>query len=186
MPITIGAKQESGFDDPIGLLGDCHRRIEQFLSILVAVADQTRGGRLNNDQRKALETALRYFREAAPKHTADEEESLFPQLYRTEKLTPAVLAEIAGLKEDHEQATVYHRQADGIGRRWLAGGELREGDLEAFTIVLAALTNLYRRHIKVEDDVIFPVAARILSDSEEGSGGIRNGRAARSAPRRAR
>ena len=77
MRITIGAKQESGFDDPIGLLGDCHRRIEQFLSILVAVADQARGGRLNHDQRIALETGLRYFREAAPKHTADEEESLF-------------------------------------------------------------------------------------------------------------
>jgi hypothetical protein len=35
---------------------------------------------LTEETRAALETALRYFREAAPKHTADEEESRFPRL----------------------------------------------------------------------------------------------------------
>jgi len=167
MPITIGAKQESGFDDPIGLLGDCHRRIEQFLSILVAVADQARGRRLNHDQRIALETALRYFREAAPKHTADEEESLFPLLCRTGNLEPAILAEIVVLQEDHGQATMYHHQTDRIGCRWLANGELQADELEALTIALNALTNLYRGHIKVEDEVVFPRAVQALSDSEK-------------------
>jgi len=35
---------------------------------------------LTEETRAALESALRYFREAAPKHTADEEESLFPRM----------------------------------------------------------------------------------------------------------
>ena len=86
MPIVIGAKQESDFNDPIGLLGDCHRRIEHFLSMLVTVANQAHGTRMTCDQQLALETALRYFREAAPRHTADEEESLFPYLNRTGKI----------------------------------------------------------------------------------------------------
>jgi hemerythrin-like domain-containing protein len=167
MPITIGAKQESGFDDPIGLLGDCHRRIERFLSTLVAVADQARVGRLNHDQRIALETALRYFREAAPRHTADEEESLFPVLCRTGKLEPAILAKIVALKEDHEQATRYHHQTDRIGCRWLADGELQAGELDSLNIALTSLTNLYRGHIKVEDEVVFPRAVQALSDSEK-------------------
>jgi len=34
MAIQIGAKPDSGFDDPIGMLKDCHRRIERFLGIL--------------------------------------------------------------------------------------------------------------------------------------------------------
>jgi hypothetical protein len=34
MAIQIGAKPDSGFDDPIGMLKDCHRRIEHFLNIL--------------------------------------------------------------------------------------------------------------------------------------------------------
>jgi hypothetical protein len=38
MPIVIGAKRESDFTDPIGMLGDCHRRIDRFLNVLVRVA----------------------------------------------------------------------------------------------------------------------------------------------------
>jgi hypothetical protein len=34
MTIQIGAKPDSGFDDPIGMLKDCHRRIEHFLYML--------------------------------------------------------------------------------------------------------------------------------------------------------
>src|SRR5579872_776949 len=80
MPITIGAKQESDFTDPIGMLGDCHRRIERFLSVLQKLASERQGGALNGQEQNALAASLRYFREAAPKHTADEEESLFPRM----------------------------------------------------------------------------------------------------------
>jgi hypothetical protein len=38
MPIVIGAKRESDFTDPTGMLGDCHRRIDRFLNVLVRVA----------------------------------------------------------------------------------------------------------------------------------------------------
>jgi hypothetical protein len=36
MPIVIGAKRESDFTDPIGMLSDCHRRIEMFLNVWCA------------------------------------------------------------------------------------------------------------------------------------------------------
>src|ERR1017187_10966064 len=74
MPIVIGAKRESSFTDPIGLLSDCHRRVERFLAVRVHVATQAPGEPFTGEQRTAWDTALRYFREAAPKHTADEEE----------------------------------------------------------------------------------------------------------------
>ena len=77
MPTVIGAKRESDFEDPIGMLGDCHRRIERFLNALFTIATDAKGGPLTNEQQATLTTSLRYFREAAPKHTADEEESLF-------------------------------------------------------------------------------------------------------------
>ena len=44
MPVTIGAKRESDFSDPLGMLSDCHRRIERFLHALIVVAGQARGG----------------------------------------------------------------------------------------------------------------------------------------------
>ncbi|HEY1499076.1 MAG TPA: hypothetical protein VGF88_05825 [Acidobacteriaceae bacterium] len=37
MPAHIGAKLYSGFDDPCGMLHDCHRRIERFLAVLCEV-----------------------------------------------------------------------------------------------------------------------------------------------------
>ncbi|HKE20986.1 MAG TPA: hypothetical protein VKB88_01280 [Bryobacteraceae bacterium] len=56
MPVTIGAKPESTFADPIGLLTDCHRRIECFLGVLVQLIGQTT---LTGEQRTALDTTLR-------------------------------------------------------------------------------------------------------------------------------
>ena len=92
MPVQIGAKTHT-FSDPTALLSDCHRRIEMFLGTLEKIAahiDQP----LPDDVRRALESALRYFREAAPKHTADEEESVFPP-------PPAILRSRDEHRADH-------------------------------------------------------------------------------------
>ena len=78
MPVQIGAQSHS-FSDPTGLLSDCHRRIEMFLRALERVASVI-DRPLTEDIRTAMESALRYFREDAPKHTADEEMSLFPRM----------------------------------------------------------------------------------------------------------
>ena len=80
MAVQIGARPDSGFDDPIGMLKDCHRRIERFLDILCQVAQQAQGRALSIDERSAVESAIRYFFESGPRHNMDEEESLFPRL----------------------------------------------------------------------------------------------------------
>ena len=140
MPIVIGAKRESDFTDPIGMLGDCHRRIEMFLNVLVRVAEQARGETLNEEQRGALETALRYFREAAPKHTADEEESLFPRLRRIESAdVRALMARIESLEEEHVCADRSHGEVDSLGRLWLKDGTL-PADQAARLLTLVAPT----------------------------------------------
>ena len=148
MPIVIGAKRESDFTDPIGMLGDCHRRIERFLNALLTVATGAKGGPLTNEQQAALATGLRYFREAAPKHTADEEESLFPRLSRLDRpdLQP-LLARIDSLQQDHECAERSHREVDRLGQLWLANGRLSPQDAEDLATVLTQLTALYHRHI---------------------------------------
>lgn len=75
MPVQIGA-QAHNFSDPTGLLSDCHRRIEMFLGTLEGVASLI-DRPLTEETRVALESALHYFREAAPKHTADEGDPCF-------------------------------------------------------------------------------------------------------------
>jgi hemerythrin-like domain-containing protein len=167
VPIVIGAKRESDFQNPIGMLGDCHRRIERFLNALFTVATDAKGGPLTNEQRAALATSLSYFREAAPKHTADEEESLFPRLRRLGRpeLQP-LLAKVDSLQRDHEFAEKSHREVDDLGRLWLANGRLSPQDAERLAIVLRQLVELYCRHIAVEDTEVFPFAANALPSSD--------------------
>ena len=167
MPIVIGAKRESDFKDPIGMLGDCHRRIERFLNALFTVANDAKGGPLTNEQQAALAISLRYFREAAPKHTADEEETLFPRLRRLRRpdLQP-LLAKVDSLQQDHELAEKSHRKVDDLGRSWLANGQLSPEDAERLATVLRQLVEAYCRHTAVEDTEVFPFAANVLSLSD--------------------
>lgn len=164
MPVQIGGKPESTFDDPIGLLGDCHRRVERFLGVLVKVASDARGQSLSVEQRGALETALRYFREAAPKHTADEEESLFPRMRAAGgPAVEAVLAQVEALEADHVRAGPAHDEVDSLGRRWLDEGRLSGADAARLCDVVNELAAMYRNHIAIEDREVFPAAAAALT-----------------------
>ena len=164
MPIVIGAKRESSFTDPIGLLSDCHRRVERFLAVLVHVATQAHGEPFSGEQRTAWDTALRYFREAAPKHTADEEESLFPRLRAMDRSeVKALLARVDGLEQDHVRAAQAHAEIDRLGLAWLANGRLSPEEASRLAALLAQLADLYRAHIAIEDTEVFPLAAEVLS-----------------------
>jgi len=167
MAVTIGAKRESDFTDPIGLLKDCHRRIERFLAVLVQVAAGTLGAQLSTEQGTALETALRYFRESAPRHTGDEEESLFPRLRKIS--TPEVtstLAKVEALEKDHVAIDRGHAEVDRLGRAWLSHGTLSSEDAAQFSEVVNQLAQIYPKHIAMEEQEVFPVAARALAESE--------------------
>lgn len=173
MPITIGKKIESDYSNPLGLLSDCHRRIETFLDVLMRVTNQARGAGLNEDQRHALEVALRYFREAAPTHTRDEEESLFPRmLASTDARARSAIALLDGLHADHELADAGHAEVEALGSQWLSEGALSIRSTDRLTELLDQLHSTYQKHIAVEDGEVFPLAGQILSDAELAAVGI--------------
>jgi hemerythrin-like domain-containing protein len=152
MGITFGQKREHGYDDPVGMLADCHRRIERFLGDLQAMA---RTGTLDPAGRMRLEAALRYFTQALPKHTADEEESLFPRL----RAHGQALAELAHLQADHDRTRVLHAEVDALGRAWLTQGSC---DLARLQHVLGELATIHAEHIALED-ALFPRIAGALT-----------------------
>ena len=165
MPVSIGAS-ENTFANPIGLLSDCHRRIERFLQALLTVATEVAGGSLEAEHRRALETALKYFREAAPKHTADEEEDLFPMLRQlASQRVSTVLTAVDRLEAEHKTAEAWHREVEDIGERWLRQDHLSSEEAAHFRGLLASLSDLYRSHIATEEQDIFPVAQAELPDS---------------------
>jgi hemerythrin-like domain-containing protein len=165
MPVVIGGKPESSFADPIGLLTDCHRRIERFLSVLARVSEGAQGHPLTAEQRTALETALRYFRDAAPKHTADEEQTLFPRLRSMDRPEiRAVLSTVDALEKQHTEADQSHAEIDRLGRSWLAAGSLPPAGAARFAALVSRLSELYREHISVEERELFPAAAAALDE----------------------
>ncbi|MBI4514804.1 MAG: hemerythrin domain-containing protein [Deltaproteobacteria bacterium] len=161
--INIGDPPASDFNDPLGVLSDCHRRVEHFLQLLLTVTQQAQGGELAPDQRAALEAGLRYFAEAAPKHTSDEEDSLFPRLRACRHPeVRAALAVVESLHADHLRAEPAHQVVDELGRRWLADGRLPADSVRTLSETLRQLAATYQRHIAIEDTELFPLARRAL------------------------
>lgn len=160
MGIQIGAKPDSGFDDPIGMLRDCHRRIEHFLNILCGVAERAPGRALTDEETAAIQAALHYFRVGGQRHTADEEESLFPRLRA--QVGSANLSELGTLEHDHRDANHLHAAADSLYSAWIANGSLNSEEARRLLSATKQLKLLYEAHIEIEEGIVFPRAAEVL------------------------
>jgi hemerythrin-like domain-containing protein len=162
----LGRTPDHGFDEPLGLLTDCHRRIEKFLELLQRAVREHARAPLDTPTAEAIRNAQRYFAKAAPKHTADEEESLFPRLRAAAATQGKDCKAIARLEGDHEQADRLHAQVDGLLEVWLRDGSLPAERFTELGSVLATLRELYREHIHVEEAEVFPLAGSLLSPSD--------------------
>jgi hemerythrin-like domain-containing protein len=161
MSIQIGAKPDSGFDDPIGMLKDCHRRIEQFLHVLCLVVERAPGRQLTDEEQAAVQSALNYFKVGGQRHTADEEQSLFPRM-KAEKGTAGALKEIEALEAEHREADDLHLAVEKLYDTWTSGRVLNSEDEGRLRLATQRLRRLYLGHIKIEENLVFPRASESL------------------------
>ncbi|MFP5236205.1 MAG: hemerythrin domain-containing protein [Acidobacteriota bacterium] len=161
MGIQIGAKPDAGFDDPLGMLKDCHRRIERFLGVLCLVAERARGRAMTDEESAAVQAALSYFRAGGQRHTRDEEDSLFPRM-RAAGIDPAEIERVGGLEHDHQVADNLHSEADRLFTEWLEKSRLPAEEETALLHGTEQLKALYAKHIDVEEKQVFPCAAEHL------------------------
>ena len=133
-----------------------------FMGALKGVAG-TSDRELTEETHRVLDQALRYFREAAPKHTADEEESLFPRLRRmSNPELQAALEQLDALEKDHRWAGPLHADVERLGGKYLNEGRLSPDEAQVFRNSVHQLDAMYKRHIDVEDREVFPIAERVL------------------------
>lgn len=169
MPIQIGARPLADFSSPVDMMEDCHRRIEHFLQVLRRITARTSDAALSDDEREAMQRALNYFVRAAPRHTADEEESLFPRLRAmavNDDAARAALDRLDELERDHEHADRLHADVESLGRAWLEAGDISSDDRARMGTALDDLAQMYERHIHIEDAQVFPAARRLLDDDQ--------------------
>lgn len=166
MPVTLNAPPQPDFTQPIELLSDCHRRIERFLETLQLVAERAVQGPLDDEHVNALKVTLAYFAQAAVRHTADEEQSLFPLLRRSSDPRAAgALEQIDRLEQDHRRGDLLHQQIHRLGECLVEKGELPACEAKTLLDAVRALRAIYTPHIAAEDTVLFPLAKSVLSQA---------------------
>ena len=154
----------AGFDDPLGMLLGCHRRIEKKLATLTSLAAHLAAKGIDAQASVAAQAVLRYFNVAAAHHHADEEEDLFPMLGRRIGDAPERerFAQLdASLRKEHREMedlwARLRRPLEGIAEGLMR--TLPQADVQAFVA-------LYRRHIKAEEAVLQAAVARWLTEHD--------------------
>ena len=152
--IPIGQPPAPQFDDPLGVLRACHRRMERQLATLSRLRRHLPANHADEDARVAAAATMRYFDLAAPDHHDDEEASLMPRLAKAD---PALTPLIKELVREHAQLEAQWMRMrpllTAIAAR--ASGHLPVKGVEAFC-------DAYRAHIAREETVLFARAAEIL------------------------
>jgi hemerythrin-like domain-containing protein len=167
MTINLGDKPLAGFNEPIEMMKDCHRRIEHFLDVLRKVVRRFSESELNDEGRCALKAALNYFANFAPRHTADEEQSLFPRMRcADDPKARAIMEDLDRLENDHRRCEACHLLVDQMVREWLETGRLDAVQRKRLRTALDELANVYAAHIQMEEQRIFPVASQVLKPEQ--------------------
>lgn len=165
MPLQIGATPDAGFDQPVAMLRDCHRRILRFAGLLGQVARDAQGYSLSKEQQSAVEAALRYFGTSGPLHNADEECSLFPRLRG--RVSATVTATIARLEAEHREAEGLQRRIGQLFQHWIAEFGLDRSEEQELGEATERLESFYDEHIRIEEATVFAAAETILNREEQ-------------------
>ena len=145
---------------PIERLRNEHRLILLALGCLERLVDAgARQRKLDEVDAARVLVFLRSFADAA--HHAKEEDALFPKLI--EKGLPAKGGPVSVMLEEHEEG---RRLVSEMGEHLDRAAQGAELDMDAFARAGRAFVALLRDHIDKENEVLFPMAERILSQDD--------------------
>jgi hemerythrin-like domain-containing protein len=146
------------FNDPLGVLRACHGRMLAQCDTLEKLPAHIAANGVDAEARSAISNAVKYFSKSAVHHHQDEEEDLFPLLqHQSLKLADMIFR----LQQEHEQLAVLWNSLATIFRK--------PGDLEEntdFPAQLQQFCELYRAHIKFENEDVLAMAQHIISQRQ--------------------
>lgn len=152
----LGGHGAPGFDDPIGMLRACHRRIEKQLATLERLQRHLPEHGHDDDARHAARAILRYFDTGAVNHHADEERSIFPRMAAAGAEAQPIIAE---LERQHRLLDVQWARLRPLLVGIAAG---QRANLSRRAVL--ELRDAYERHIATEEDVLIPLAESVLDE----------------------
>lgn len=149
-----------GFDRPLALLAECHRRVERQCETLQRLRRHLDTQGCDRAASEAATAVMRYFDLAAPKHHADEELDLIPALQDETRgdEAQALGRLVADLLADH-QVLEQQWQVLRASLRLLAAGHAATLD----AVCVDAFVARYTAHIAREESELLPLAQARLS-----------------------
>lgn len=160
--------QMPDFSEPLVMMRKCHRKIENILNGLerASFAIESESEEIRSEALTALRLAVAHFRGPAVKHTEDEEVSLFPRLRKhNTREVKETFSILALLEEQHREKEKTQAEFEQMVSS-LTDRPVSTDDSTEIKRIVKRLCELYRPHIRVEDELIFPLAEKILSPHE--------------------
>jgi hemerythrin-like domain-containing protein len=157
------AKSQSTTKDAVDLLTGCHDRIRHFTGVAVKLAHAQ--GAAADEIRQAAAGVHRYYTVSLPLHEADEEETLRPRLAAVddEKVRHALLA-----------MSDQHMALNDLLERLLPLLVMVRSNPETLHVagaemcqITRALEDMFRAHLQMEEEVVFPVIRTALTDAAQ-------------------
>ena len=137
-------------DDPFEQLYRSHRRLEERLEDLRRAAFDL-GGEHDGEALAFIDETVAWMERSVRRHEEDEEKSLFPRLRGMRELERLV----AQLSEEHRALERLHSQL----------AEARADRARTMEIA-RLLSESYARHIRAEEDELFPIARARLEPAD--------------------
>lgn len=148
-------------EDAVDLLLGCHQRIRHFTLVAVKLAHSQ--GATSDEIRQAAAGVRRYYSVSLPLHEADEENTLRPRL---DAVADGSVRHALFAMADQHQAI------DELIERLLPLLTLAEDDPDKLPEVAGemcsithALDEVFRAHLQLEEEVIFPAIRQLLPES---------------------
>jgi iron-sulfur cluster repair protein YtfE (RIC family) len=155
---TAGAPEASAcaHADAFGILQHCHEHIGQRLDLLETLVAALRSrGSFDEELLAGLGDVVTFLDIAIPIHTADEEQTLFPLLRQHPEFQQLTNTPMDCMELEH------HAHVDL--RRALIVSIVRRDPLAVAEAGLD-LVRSYREHIRKEEEVLYPLARKLLTD----------------------
>jgi hemerythrin-like domain-containing protein len=158
--LILPKKQEDAKQDAISWLLACHSRIHHFTSLAQKIASSKDAS--TQDIKEAAEAVHRYFTIALPLHEQDEEDSLLPRLFGRDPIIDTALSQ---MREEHRTIDLVVALLCSRMKRLMDGAPLHEVNAEIQTDA-TTLASLWTHHLTREEEVIFPFAEKVLSETQ--------------------
>lgn len=159
----MGAQESPGYDRPLDLIRQTHRRLEQRCALMQRLVGHLHENGCDADARATAGHIVRFFDEDMAHHHEDEEQEFYEAVAKAApaRSRPAVAKLVAELRREHDQLQAVWR--DVLRPQLVAIMEGRPQALNREAVDRCEM--LYVSHVEREEQILLPIAEKHLSDA---------------------